>query len=136
MAEWLAHLPLDQKIRGSFPGSNPLCSCHCGGSYSNIQAYEVYIHRLPPCILGETLNGGPESLASVVLAVLPFDWTWLFCFIHSSRFCWNSAWTSWDIRRNLGYLIFSCTKISSTEPMLMLLILQYWITQKCHYFLY
>ena len=30
MAEWLARLLSDQKVRGSIPGSNPLCSCHCG----------------------------------------------------------------------------------------------------------
>ena len=31
----------DQKVRGSIPGSNLLCSCQSGGSISHIQAHEA-----------------------------------------------------------------------------------------------
>ena len=70
IAEWLTHLPLDQKVQGSILVSNPLalCSCHSGGSNSHIQAHEVYSNCLPSRLLDETLNGGPKSIASVVLA--------------------------------------------------------------------
>ena len=38
IAEWLARLPLDQKVQDSIPGSNPMCRCHSGGINSHIQA--------------------------------------------------------------------------------------------------
>ena len=56
MAEWLARLLSDQKVRGSIPGSNPLCSCHYGGSNSHIQTLEVYFHCLQSRLSDETLN--------------------------------------------------------------------------------
>ena len=68
MAEGLTHLPLDQKVQGSIPGSNILCSCHCGGSNSHKQAHEVYFHSLLSGLSVETLNRGPESIAQVVPA--------------------------------------------------------------------
>ena len=63
MAEWLVRLLLDQKARGSIPGSNILCSCRSGGSNSYIQIHEVYFHCLLPRLSDETLNRGPESIA-------------------------------------------------------------------------
>ena len=63
MAEWLARLLSDQKVQGSIPGSNHLCSCHCGGSNSHIQTLEVYFYCLQSRLSDETLKRGPESIA-------------------------------------------------------------------------
>ena len=63
MAEWLGRLLTDQKVRGSIPGTNSLCSCHCGSSNSHIQTLEVYLHCLQSRLSDETLNRGPESIA-------------------------------------------------------------------------
>ena len=57
------HLPLDQKVQGSIPGSNPLCSCLRGGSNSHVQTHVVYFHCLSPRLSYERLNQGPESIA-------------------------------------------------------------------------
>ena len=64
MAQWLRHLLLHQKVRGSISGSNSLCSCHCGGSNSHMQSLEVHFHCLPPRLSDETLNRVSESIAS------------------------------------------------------------------------
>ena len=54
MAEWLARLLSDQKVWDSIPGSNPLCSCHCGCSNSHIQPLEVYFHCFKSRLSDET----------------------------------------------------------------------------------
>ena len=38
LAQCLTRLPVDQKVHGSIPGSNTLCSCYSGDSNSYIQA--------------------------------------------------------------------------------------------------
>ena len=68
MAKWLRRLTLDQKVRGSIPGSNPLCRFHCGGSNSHIQAHKVYLHCLTPRLSDKTLKRGPQSIAQLVPA--------------------------------------------------------------------
>ena len=62
MAEWLRHLPFDQKVRGSIPGNSLLSSCHNGASNSRIQAHEDYFHHLPSRLSSEMLNRGHESI--------------------------------------------------------------------------
>ena len=63
------HLPLNQKVDGSIPGSNSMCNCpYGGGSNSYIQVHEKYFHCLPPRLLDETLDGDPEAIAEVVPA--------------------------------------------------------------------
>ena len=62
----LTCLPLDQKVQGLIPGSNPKSSCHSNCSNSHIQTHEFHFHSLPPCLLDETLNGCTQSIASVV----------------------------------------------------------------------
>ena len=42
MAKWLGRLLFDQKVQGSIPGSNILCTCHCGDSNSSIQAHDFF----------------------------------------------------------------------------------------------
>ena len=63
MAEWLRRLTLDQKVRGSIPGSNQLRSCLSGCLNSHIQTHEAYFYCLLPRLSDETLNRGPNHLA-------------------------------------------------------------------------
>ena len=62
MAWWLRRLPMDEKVQGSIPGTNPLYGCHRNGSHRHIQTHKVYFHCLPSPLSDETLNRGPESI--------------------------------------------------------------------------